>query len=310
MYRIQILQVLHLNGNEKDAQALILDSVRILEEGGLGESNVCIRRLGYLAQMFLKSNQLEDRENVQRKILHILELTKGWNSLDTVVAAESLAMTLQSVGKLSDAQELFGRCLEAQRSLLPEDHIQIGVKMLRLARLAMLKANQVRKLGNSEAVSELDRAKDLLGNTIRIAQHFLDRLAKQKHKIFSFGRQQDTGKDGQTALLILLQSLNELSQLEIIRREIQESREITPVLEAERALHRCLSAYKEYGTGRLITASSETKAEYLSCLKHLLNIMKDTTRKTEESRRTTMEELKDEIKRVEDEISPSQNPEI
>ncbi|KAL9272984.1 Kinesin light chain 3-like protein [Drosera capensis] len=298
--------VLNLQGNVNDAQALILDSVRILEEGGLGESNICIRRLGYLAHMFLKSNQPEERENVQRKILHIMELTKSWSSPETVIAAESLATTLQSVGKLSDAQDLLERCLEAQRSLLPEGHVQLGAKMLRLARLTMLKANQERKFGNSEAVSELDKGKDLLQNTIRIAQQRLDGLAKQKRKFFSFGRRQDNDKDARTALLILLQSLNELSRLEIIKGEFQESKGTTPVLEAEAALQRCISAYKEFVNGGLISASSETQSEYLSCLKHLLNMMNNQKRKTDEFQRGTMDKLKDEIKHVESEIAPSQ----
>lgn len=297
--------VLNLQGNVNDAQALILDSVRILEEGGLGESNICIRRLGYLAQMFLKSNQPEERENVQRKILHIMELAKSWSSPETVIAAESLAMTLQSVGKLSDAQDLLERCLEAQRSLLPEGHVQLGARMLRLARLTMLKADQERKLGNSEAVSELDKGKDLLQNTIRIAQQCLDGLAKQKRKFFSFGRCQDNDKDARTALLILLQSLNELSRLEIIKGEFQESKGTTHILVAEAALQRCISAYKEFVNGGLLSASSEMRSEYLSCLKHLLNIMNNQTRKTDESQRSTVDKLKDEIKRVESEIAPS-----
>ena len=35
--------------------------------------------------------------------------TQGWNSLDTVIAAEDLALTLQSVGRLREAQELLQR---------------------------------------------------------------------------------------------------------------------------------------------------------------------------------------------------------
>ncbi|KAL6001336.1 hypothetical protein ACLOJK_007070 [Asimina triloba] len=44
--------VLHLQGKEKDAEALIRDSIRILEEGGLGESMTCIKRIRYLSQFY------------------------------------------------------------------------------------------------------------------------------------------------------------------------------------------------------------------------------------------------------------------
>ncbi|OMP05342.1 Tetratricopeptide-like helical [Corchorus capsularis] len=91
--------VLYLQGKLKDSEALMQDSVRILEEGGQGESMACIRRLRYLVQ--------------------------GWDSLDTVIAAEGLALTLQSSGSLKEAQELFERCLGVRKALLPEDHIQV-----------------------------------------------------------------------------------------------------------------------------------------------------------------------------------------
>lgn len=47
------------------------------------------------------------------ELLHIiLVLSQGWNSLDTVIAAEGLALTLQSVGSLREAQELLERWLK------------------------------------------------------------------------------------------------------------------------------------------------------------------------------------------------------
>nr|POE69810.1 isoform 3 of kinesin light chain 3 [Quercus suber] len=159
--------VLYLQGKEKDSEALIQDSIRILEEGGQGESSVCIKRLRYLAQIYLKSNRPREAENVQRKILHIMELSKGWNSLDTIIAAEGLAMTLQSAENLKEAQELFERCLDARKMLLPKDHIQIGANMLHIARVAMLNCNRLRKLDISGAISELEKAKDLLENSTR-----------------------------------------------------------------------------------------------------------------------------------------------
>ncbi|KAF7136352.1 hypothetical protein RHSIM_Rhsim08G0019400 [Rhododendron simsii] len=124
MYHLGI--VLHLQGKE-DSESLIQESIRIMEEGGHGESGICLRRLRYLAQMYIKSNKLAEAENVQRKVLHIMELSKGWNSLDTVIAAEGLGLTLQSSGNLMESKDLLERCLEARKTILPQDHIQFDV---------------------------------------------------------------------------------------------------------------------------------------------------------------------------------------
>ncbi|KAM4131786.1 hypothetical protein ACJW30_01G202200 [Castanea mollissima] len=294
-------EVLYLQGKEKDSEALIQDSIRILEEGGQGESSVCIKRLRYLAQIYLKSNHPTEAENVQRKILHIMELSKGWNSLDTIIAAEGLAMTLQSAENLKEAQELFERCLDARKMLLPEDHIQIGANMLHIARVAMLNCNRLRKLDISGAVSELEKAKDLLDNSVRIAQRVLDKLIKQKVITKGSGAPGETRRDGRVALLILLQSLDALGHLEITKQELQESRERSSA-EAERALFQCISAYREFGAERLISDFPEVKGQYLSCLKRLISY--SSTVGTQILKGETLQELEDEIKHLEVEISP------
>ncbi|XP_041002410.1 kinesin light chain 3 isoform X1 [Juglans microcarpa x Juglans regia] len=298
--------VLYLQGKEKDSEALIQNSIRILEEGGQGESLICLKRLRYLSQVYLKSNHPAEAENVQRKILHIMELSKGWNSLDTIVAAEGLALTLQSVGNLKEAWELLERCLDARKTLLSEDHIQIGANMLHIARVAMLNSNQLRKLGISGASEELEKAKDLLDNSIRIARRVLDKLSKQKGNLRSYGAPGETRKDARVALIILLQSLNALGRLQITKQEdSQDSQEHLPVAEAENALFQCISTYKEFETVKSISDSPEVKAEYLSCLKHLSSLMRNgSTNGTRTFKGATLQNLEDEIKCVESEISP------
>ncbi|KAF6150805.1 hypothetical protein GIB67_020888 [Kingdonia uniflora] len=140
--------VTYLQGMEKDAMALFEDSIRILE-------------------ISLKSNNFVEAEIVQRKILHIMELSKGWNSLETVVAAESLALTLQSVGKLKEAQEFLERCLDVRKTLLDENHIQIGGNMLHMGTTRMLNSNRLRKVDISEARAELNKAKAFLDDSVR-----------------------------------------------------------------------------------------------------------------------------------------------
>ncbi|KAH9315943.1 hypothetical protein KI387_024570, partial [Taxus chinensis] len=161
--------VLRLQGNLDDAEVLIRDSIRILEEGRLGQSQITIKRMGHLAQILLEKDQLQEAENLQRKILHILEVSQGWNSLNTAAAAEQMALTIQSLGNLDEAQELLERCLNVKRNLLPENHVQIGATMLKLARIAMLKASRNKRVNAIEAELELAKAKGLLNDAVRIA---------------------------------------------------------------------------------------------------------------------------------------------
>ncbi|KAL2531251.1 Tetratricopeptide repeat (TPR)-like superfamily protein [Abeliophyllum distichum] len=296
--------VLYLQGKENESEDLILDSIRILEEAGQGESIICIRRLQYLAQIYTKSNRITDAEILLRKILHVMELSKGWKSLDTVVAAERLALTLQSVGRLREAEDLLHSCLEARKILLPEEHIQNAANMLHIAKVKMLNSSQLRKMNSSQAMDELDMAKDLLGNSIRISRKVLIRLVKQNENENTLVSRK-TGKDGPVAMIILLQSLNDLGLLEITKLETQESMEEHQV-EAVAALLQCISVFKEFGSVKSLSDSSEVKAEYLLCLRRLSNFMSSRMNTDQRS----LEELNDEIQHVEVEISASRRPEI
>ncbi|KAL2333218.1 hypothetical protein Fmac_014431 [Flemingia macrophylla] len=272
MYHLGV--VLYLQGKEKDAEAIIKDSIRMLEEGGEGESFVCIRRLRYLSQIYLKSHRVAEAEMVQRKILHVMELSKGWNSLETVIAAESLALTLQASGNTKDSKELLERCLNVRKDLLPGDNIQIGANLLHLARVAMLDSKQLKKLDVSRAKAELDIAKDHLHNSIRIARQCLEKVFKQKDKLKKYRKPGDSRKEGQAALAILLQSLNTLSSLEFDKQELEEIQGEDINLKARDALLECISAYKEFVYyERSIADAPEIKNEYLSCLKRAQNLL-------------------------------------
>lgn len=290
--------VLYLLGKEKDAEALIQESIKILEENGMGDSITCIRRLQFLSQMYLKSNRLAEAEDVQRKVLQIMELSKGWNSMDTVIVAERLALILQSIEKIKEAKELLERCLEARKSLLPEDHIQIAANLLHIARVAMLNSNRLRKINISEAIAELDKAKDLLHSSTRIARQVLNKLRIQKGKKQKNGAS-EMKREGHAALVILLQSLDTLGLVETTKQELLESQgEHLPNVEAENVLLQCISSYEEFEAEKLISDSPKVKTEYLSCMKHLLSLMIDTGNKD----KVTLKDLDDEIKRVEAEI--------
>ncbi|XP_049372020.1 uncharacterized protein LOC125836907 [Solanum verrucosum] len=293
--------VLSLQGKYKDSEALIRDSIRILEDGGQGESMICTKRMLQLAQIYIITDRIEEAESVLRKILHIMELAKGWNSLETVIAAERLALTLQSLGNLKEAQELLKRCLDARRALLPENHIQIAANLLHLARVKMFDSSKL----NKSNVAELDMAKDLLSKSISVARGNLVRSVREKGNKQSYGESVTTVRSRQSALIILLQSLDALSLLEMKRLELEDSKKQDPYnSEAESALRGCISAYKEFVNEKSLSDAPGVKAEYLLCLKHLVDLLSDNrTTSKDRSSNAALQELKDEIKRVEVELS-------
>lgn len=298
--------VLYLQGKYMDSEALIRDSIRILEDGGQGESMICTKRMRQLAEIYIKSGHIEEAENVLRKILHIMELSKGWNSLETVIAAERLALTLQSLGNLKEAQELLKRCLDARRALLPENHIQIAANLLHLARVTMLDSSKLKKSNDYQGKAELDMAKDLLSKSISVARANLVPSMKEKGNKQSYGESVTTVRSRQSALIILLQSFDALSLLEMKKLELEDSKKQDPYNSgAESALRGCISAYKEFITEKSLSDAPGVKAEYLLCLKHLVDLLSDdrTTSKEDRSSNAALQELKDEIKRVEFELS-------
>ncbi|CAI0627087.1 unnamed protein product [Linum tenue] len=304
--------VIYLMGKQADAEVLIQDSIRITEEAGQGESITCVRRLRYLAQIYSRSNRLVEAENVHRKVLHIMELSKGWKSMDTLMAAQGLVQTLLSAGKFGDAQELLERCLETQKSLLPEDHIQNASTMTQLAKAVLQNFDTLRNKNLSEAVGELDKAKDILIKSMRISQKALDRLRKQTGSRKKHGVAEGTRREGRVALATLddklmffmqLQSLYTLGLLEIKKHELQEKEKCSSA--AEDALFQCILVYKEFEAEKLISDFPEVKTMYLSCLKQLSSLVRSNAvnQIVKISTSAAVEELNDEIKRVEAEIS-------
>ncbi|XP_039114625.1 uncharacterized protein LOC120249973 isoform X2 [Dioscorea cayenensis subsp. rotundata] len=287
--------VLHLQGKEKDSVALVQESIRILEEIGQGETTTCVRRMRYLSQMLLKSNRLVEAENLQRKILHILEISKGWDSMDTVVAAEDLALTLQSLGSLQDAQELLERCLDIRKTIIAEDHIQIAANMLHLARIALLKSNQLRRMKIADARGEVERAKVLLDDSIRIAKTALNQ-SRKKQSVQNNSTQKNL-KDEHVALIILLQSLDTIGLWEAAKHELGEKEDHIFPSEAELALRECLSIIKEPDFKRLLQRSPDVKAAYLSCLKHLVNLVTENAGSSPD-----LLKMKDEAHQIEAEL--------
>ncbi|GAA0159217.1 hypothetical protein LIER_16047 [Lithospermum erythrorhizon] len=293
-----LANVLYLQGNENDSEALVLDSVRILEEGGLGASPTCIKRMQFLAQIYAKSNRFAEAENMQRRILHLIELSKGWNSLDTVIAADRLSVTLQSAGSLKEAEDLMERCLAARKTLLPENHIQIAANIVNIASVKKLKFDQLRKINISQAMTELEKAKALFNNSIRLCHELQVQSKKKEGTQKSDAVSARIRKDRDWATIILLQSYHNLAWVETAEMEVQDAGKQDFLLVVENTLRRCISAYTEYETLVQSPASPEVKAQYILCLKNLSTFLCEKASMGEPTKHN-LEEIKREIKRVE-----------
>ncbi|KAM3195892.1 hypothetical protein ACQJBY_071843 [Aegilops geniculata] len=261
-----LAKVLSQQGKGKDAEALIRESIRILEEAGLGESPACIQRMKFLSLELVKSKQLAEAENLQRKILHNLELSKGWNSLDTTAAAETLSVTLQNIGNLKESEELLERCLTVRRKILSEDHFEVAGILVHLARLTLLKITSDIKVNNDLSTPHLVKAKQLVNDSIRITEGILNPSRENRKKLNStFAMERE--KIG--AIVVLLQALEVVGLLEAARKRIQ-----APTFDyqhVEQALRRCISLYNEPHTRNVV--SKALRQHYLKCLHSLTLIV-------------------------------------
>ncbi|KAK3145155.1 hypothetical protein QOZ80_4AG0324080 [Eleusine coracana subsp. coracana] len=264
-----LAKVLSLQGKRKDAEFLIEESIRILEEAGLGESPTCIQRMRYLSTELLKSYRFPEAENWQRKILHALELSKGWDSLETAHAAGLLSLTLQSMGKFKESEELLERCLTVRRKILPEFHFMVAGTLVQLA-----------------------RTKQLTDDSIRIADGILKSSSTSTA---------DMNKVA--AALVLLQALDVVGLLEVGVRQMLDpgEQDHKPI---KQALNKCISLYKEPNTRGLV--SKTLKQDYLTCLKRLAVIVEtdDVISRTME-----LQELLGEAQQIMEELGEVSNRE-
>ncbi|OAE25556.1 hypothetical protein AXG93_2022s1070 [Marchantia polymorpha subsp. ruderalis] len=244
-------EVLRLQGNYKDAEELIRDSIRILEEGGVGHSQTTIRRMGRLVEILTLTGQMQEAENLQRKILHVLELSQGVEATNTTMAAENLAGTLQAVGKLKDAEELLQRCFQVRQKILPPNHIQLGVTMFKLASVIIQRGDMIvsDKGGSniSEAKLEYETAEELLQRAIRIAE----RCWKES----SGARGPISLRAG--PLISLLRSLDAFGRLKIRKLE--------------------LATAPESDLPQELASIPEVRRQHIACLRHLAGLLSSSS---------------------------------
>ncbi|CAL5033331.1 unnamed protein product [Urochloa decumbens] len=271
-----LAKVLGLQGKRRDAESLTQESIRILVEAGLGESPTCIQRMRYLSTELIKSKRLAEAEIWQRKILHTLELSKGWDSLHTTHAAELLSLILQALHKFKESEELLERCLVARKKVLPEGHFLVAVSLVHLARLTLHKfASDLKNVNSDEATHYLAWAKQQCNDSIRITEGILNSSSKDQKKLNSTAA---TDRDKIAATAILLQALEVVGLIDIAAKHVlaQGDQDYRSV---EDALQKCISLYRKPDTCRLVTKG--VKQDYMWCLRVLIDIVDDMQQKTE-----------------------------
>ncbi|RCV32740.1 hypothetical protein SEVIR_7G012000v4 [Setaria viridis] len=212
-----LAKVLSVQGKRRGAESLTEESIRILEEAGLGESPTCIQRMRYLSTELIKSKRFTEAEIWQRKILHTLELSKGWDSLHTAHAAEVLSLTLQALEKFKESEELLERSLATKKKVLPEGHFLLAVTLVHLARLSLHKiASDLKNANSNVATYYLSRAQQHSNDSIRITEAILNSSTDQ-NKLES-----TSTTDGEkiAATAILLQALDVVGLTDIMAKHV------------------------------------------------------------------------------------------
>uniref|UniRef100_K3Y894 Uncharacterized protein n=1 Tax=Setaria italica TaxID=4555 RepID=K3Y894_SETIT len=290
-----LAKVLSVQGKRRGAESLTEESIRILEEAGLGESPTCIQRMRYLSTELIKSKRFTEAEIWQRKILHTLELSKGWDSLHTAHAAEVLSLTLQALEKFKESEELLERSLATKKKVLPEGHFLLAVTLVHLARLSLHKiASDLKNANSNVATYYLSRAQQHSNDSIRITEAILNSSTDQ-NKLES-----TSTTDGEkiAATAILLQALDVVGLTDIMAKHVlapgvQDYRSI------EDALHKCISLYSEPDTRRFVTKA--VRQDYLRCLRVLIETV-DFTQQT-----TELQDLLGEARKIIEELGGESN---
>lgn len=261
-----LAKVLSLQGKRKNAECLIEESIRILEEAGLGDSLTCLRRMVSLSRELIKSRRFAEAEIWQRKILHVLELSEGWDSLVTARAAELLSLNLETMEKLKESEELLERCLAVKKKILPEDHLQVAYTLVHLARLTLHRVVKDRDVNSDVTAYYLAKAKQFSNDSIRITEGQLNSSRKDQNKI----NNTSTADTDKSAAIILFQALHVFGLIDIAAKQLlgQGEQDYNSVQDA---LQKCVSLYKEPHTRRLV--KNAAKQDYMICLTSLIDMV-------------------------------------
>lgn len=89
---------------------------------GPGVGGMSLQQLEQLASTYKAKGQLEDAEDIYRRVVKEREAQLGGEHLDTLTSANDLAMLLKARGKLAEAELLYGRVMLGRESELGPEH--------------------------------------------------------------------------------------------------------------------------------------------------------------------------------------------
>ncbi|KAJ7571021.1 hypothetical protein O6H91_01G145400 [Diphasiastrum complanatum] len=286
-------EVLRIMGKSADAEALVRDSVRVLE-------------------MLVHSNQLQEAENLQRKIVHILDMAEGPEASSTVRALENLASTLLMRHKLDEAEELFRRCLEIKQKVSQSHSIQLWGPLFKLASIALEKGDALaRQSGSLGALAEYEKAEALLQQALSIADRNWEELCAASATGGIFKRDNRFPVSIQPfhtqGFLALVRSLATIGLVGVSKLELPGFPEKEPErarAETEAALQKCRTLVKKPECAEL-SSLPVVRKEYAKCLQHLVKLQNISKYSTEEIslRQKEIQQLLKEVSSIDAEIS-------
>lgn len=263
-------EVIRLRGNVNDGVALMKDSIRILEQIGLGNTTVAVKRLSRLSEILVFSGQLGEAEAIQRKIVQVLEFSKDSTSLDIVSALESLIITLQRQGKLDECEGLLERCIDILRKNYGVSDIRVAASLSKLGGMIFQRGKKAASHDKSVALVSYEKAQELLVEAVRIAE--------LRWKEVCTVRRKDSVKTSTIPAshypLLLVRSLTTLGDLGICKLDLMADDEssLKTHRDAEEVLQRAIALLEDGHVQQVLKSSLDVEKLRMECAQHLVEL--------------------------------------
>ncbi|KMZ65303.1 hypothetical protein ZOSMA_32G00880, partial [Zostera marina] len=175
----------------------------------------------------------------------------------------------------------------------------VAFSKLHLVRILILQSNNLSKVNLFQAEAELDKAKCTLNDLMRIPRIALDCQNDNRKNILAKNAFKYSENDKRAAFIVLLQSLDVIGLLEIAKLQIQPTGTCTFPVESELALRECITFFSEPKFQKLLRFP-DVRNEYLSSLRHLVNILSDYFQN--EIQNSLFDELENKVTNIEDKL--------
>ncbi|PHT64751.1 hypothetical protein T459_29176 [Capsicum annuum] len=252
-------------------------------DGGQGESMICTKRMPHLAELNVSLDPSIPRK-LERSSRAFREIAANLLHLARVKIVKILAPNKL---KKSNANQVRAE-LDMTKDLLSKSiSLEVNKELKFLSESCLFTQDNISLPDECDMYAYfISYTSPYLGDTINfpfVARENLVPSVKEKRHKQSYGESMTTARSRQSALIILLQSLDALSSLEMKKLELEDSKFVTE---------------------KSLSDAPGVKAEYILCLKHLVDLLTvNKTSSKDRSSNAALQELKDEIKRVQVDLS-------